>query len=389
MQPGVSLLYLATVATTIRLFILPYAAHFRALGWRVDVAARGASAERELREAFDNVYDLPLSRSVRDIRGLTLGARAISQVLASQPDIVHVHTPIAAFMTRLAVRGMPRERRPAIVYTAHGFHSHRGGNPVANLLFLSAEKLAGRWTDRLVVINDEDYLAARRHRIVGPSQLAWMPGIGIDTGMFSRGSIDQASVARSRQALGVEADIPLFVAVGELTRNKRSADAVNALATMRHTEAHLALAGGGPERAHLEEVANRMGVGGRVHFTGFIQDVRPLVGGATALVLPSKREGLARSIMEALALEVPVVASTARGNRQLVGDDSGFVVPTGDVAALATKMDWLIDHPVEAAEMGRHGRERMVEHYDVGNLMQRHEQLYTELLASRGSYGLA
>jgi glycosyltransferase involved in cell wall biosynthesis len=87
--------------------------------------------------------------------------------------------------------------------------------------------------------------------------------------------------------------------------------------------------------------------------------------------------------MEALALRVPVIASAARGNSELVPPDSGIVVPIGDVHGLAAAMDWLIEHPNERAEMGRRGRVRMVERYDIGKLIDLHDDLYRGLLAER------
>jgi glycosyltransferase involved in cell wall biosynthesis len=89
--------------------------------------------------------------------------------------------------------------------------------------------------------------------------------------------------------------------------------------------------------------------------------------------------------MEALSLEIPVIASTARGNRELVGDDRGRIFETGDVPALADAMAWLIDHPDAGAEMGRRGRARMVERYDIQVLMEMHEELYRGLLAERAT----
>ncbi len=378
-SPRIRLLYVTTVSPTVRHFLSPYAAHFRALGWRVDAAANGTMGDAVLLEAFDRVHELPLSRSPFDLNGLTRGIGAITRVLGSGYDIVHVHTPIASFITRLTVRMLPPDVRPMVAYTAHGFHFHRGGHPVTNAVFLTAERLAGRWTDRLVVINDEDYEAARHHRIVSPQHLVRMPGIGINTDLYARSSVEPDAFNRARQEVGVGTETPLFVAVGEMNRNKRPSDAVGALALMRHADAHLVFVGDGPERARVETLAELNGVRHRVWLPGFVEDVLPLVGSATALIMPSKREGLARSIMEALALEVPVIASTARGNRELV-DADGFVVPTGDLHALAMNMDWLIDHPADRRAMGRRGRSRMVERYDLRNLTRLHEELYRGML---------
>ena len=143
------------------------------------------------------------------------------------------------------------------------------------------------------------------------------------------------------------------------------------------------VAGRGPERAELEAQARRQGVAERVHLLGEVDDIRPVVRGATALLLLSTREGLARSVMEALSLEVPVIASSARGNRELLGEDRGLVYETGDIAGLTEAMSWIVDHPAEARRMGELGRARMIERYDLSVLLRLHEDLYRSMLAER------
>ena len=378
-----ALLYVSTVSSTMHHFLRPYAAHFRAEGWRVEAAASGFEAHPDHALAFDRVHDIPLSRSILDVRGNLRGERAIEQIIREmQPDLVHVHTPIASFLTRLAVRRMPADRRPKVAYTAHGFHFHTGGQPLTNAIFRTAERTAGRWTDRLVVINDEDEAAARRLHIVPPGKLVRMPGIGLDTGWYAPTSIGPEAVAAERARIDLPPAGPTFLVIGELNANKRQADAIRALAVMDHHAAQLVFLGAGRERLPLETLARERGLAGRVHFGGLVDDVRPTLLGATSLITTSKREGLSRSVMEALALEIPVVASSARGNAELVGED-GFVVETGNAEALATAMDWLAEHPAEAREFGRRGRQRMVERYDLSHLIARHEALYAGMLAER------
>lgn len=382
--PAASLLVVATVAPTIRQFLVPYAIHLRKLGWRVDAAANGAQGDAVLQEAFDTLYELPLSRSILDARGMLRGYRAVSAILDEvRPDIVHVHTPIAAFVTRLAVRRMPAARRPMVAYTAHGFHFYKGGSPVTNATFVTAERIAGRWTDRLVVMNDEDENGARRHRIVAPRRLIHMPGIGLDTTYYARAALAAGALDMARQEYALEPGAPLLVAVGELSRRKRMADVISAFALVRDPKARLVIAGEGFERPRLEDLIRELGLVDRVTLAGKVADVRPLVASATGLILASDREGLPRAIMEGLSLEVPVIASDARGNGELVGSDSGFVFRIGDVQALAGHMDWLIDHPAEARAMGERGRARMVERYDIAALIALHDDLYGGLLSER------
>lgn len=372
-----------TVSATIRGFLVPYARHFRSMGWRVEAAAHGARDDQALLGEFDALHNLALSRSIRDVKGMRSGFGSIRGLLRSGADIVHVHTPIAGFVTRAAAASLPSSERPRVVYTAHGFHFHRDGHPLANGVFIAAERIAGLWTDRLVVINQEDRAAAHRWRIVPDQRLVEMPGIGLDTSWYDPGNVDPDEGAEARVAAGIPADVPLIVLIAELNRNKRPFDAIQALAQMTHTDAHLVALGDGPLREPARAAAEELGIGERVHLAGVVKDVRPYLRSADLLLLTSRREGLPRSIMEALSMGVPVVASSARGSAQLVLPDGGFVVPTGDVQALAGAMDRLVADPVSAKQMGQMGRSRMVSHYDQRILVRAHERLYGELGTER------
>ena len=161
------------------------------------------------------------------------------------------------------------------------------------------------------------------------------------------------------------------------------ADVISAFALVHDPKARLVIAGEGFERPRLEALIGELGLADRVTLAGKVADVRPLVASARGLILASDREGLPRAIMEALSLEVPVIASDARGNGELVGSDSGFIFHVGDVNALAGHMDWLIEHPTEAQAMGVRARARMVERYDIAALITLHDELYADLLAER------
>jgi glycosyltransferase involved in cell wall biosynthesis len=380
----VTLLHVATVPAAIRNFFIPYADHFRQRGWTVLAAARDCLGVEPIEQAFDGTYDVPFSRSIFDPSNVVRALPAVQRLLdATRPDLVHVHTPIASFVTRLAVRRIPPTIRPAIAYTAHGFHFHAAGNPVFNRVFETAERIGGRWTDRLIVINDEDERAALRLRIVPRQRLIRMPGVGIDTSVYARSRVEPEQIALLRQTIGIASQAPLFTSVAELHPNKRHERTIEALSRMTHPGTHLAIAGDGEMRGQLESAARRFGVWERVHFLGFVGDIRPLVATSTAVVLSSEREGLARTLMEALSLEVPVIASDARGNAELVGADGGFIVPNGEPEGLARAMDRLVAEPELAGTMGRRGRSRMVDHYSQEAVIAMHEAMYAAMLRER------
>jgi glycosyltransferase involved in cell wall biosynthesis len=384
-RSGPRLLIVTTVAATIDGFLLPYARHYRDRGWTVEAAANGATSVPRIVEAFDAVHELPISRSIADVGGMRRSLGTLKELVGDDFDIVHVHTPIASFLTRLSAALTPRGRRPAVMYTAHGFHFHRHGHPLTNLVFAAAEKLAGRWTDRLIVINHEDRAQATRLRIVSPERLVEMPGIGVDTAWFAPERVTPEAVLAVRGRLAIPQGTTTFVLIGELNRNKRPTDVVEALSSMERGDAHLILLGDGPSRSEVLKAIRAAGVERRVHVQGVVDDVRPYIAAADALILASKREGLPRSIMEGLSMAVPVISSTARGSTQLVMPDAGWVVPTGDVSAMARAMDLVARDPDAARAAGLRGRARMIAEYDEAVVVERHDRLYEEVLADRDS----
>ena len=159
------LLIVTTVNNMMRDFLLPFARHYRALGWTVHGLARRDDTFAACAAAFDRLWGIGWSRNPWDVRNLLDNVQCLRRIVSREAyDLVHVHTPIAAFVTRFALRDMRARGEFRLIYTAHGFHFHKGAPALQNAAFLAMEKLAGRWTDYLVVINHEDEAAARRYR---------------------------------------------------------------------------------------------------------------------------------------------------------------------------------------------------------------------------------
>ena len=112
---------------------MPFAEHFRKQGWDVDGMAQGISKCSICRNSFDRVWDVYWSRNPLDLNNFIKTPQKIQQVVRNeQYDIIHVHTPIAAFITRLALRNLRKQGKPKIVYTAHGFHFYKGAPVFSN-----------------------------------------------------------------------------------------------------------------------------------------------------------------------------------------------------------------------------------------------------------------
>jgi glycosyltransferase involved in cell wall biosynthesis len=160
-------------------------------------------------------------------------------------------------------------------------------------------------------------------------------------------------------AAGTRAPAPVFAYLGRLKRYKGVELVLRAFAAMRVPGATLEIAGTGDHRPSLEALARSLDLGDRVRFLGFIDEPRKLalLRRAWGLVFASPKEGWGITNLEAAACGTPVVASSSPGLRESVRDgETGFLLPHGDVAAMAAAMDRLAADPSLVERLGRAGR---------------------------------
>ncbi|PSB03547.1 glycosyltransferase family 4 protein [Merismopedia glauca] len=370
------LLIVTTISETLTSFLLPFAHHFKDRGWRVDAMSQGVSQSPECLAAFDQVWEIKWSRNPLDPRNLIIAPSVIQQVVKQEEyDLVHVHTPVAAFVTRYALRNFRKSGKLRVIYTAHGFHFYPGGNPFKNQIFLTLEKIAGNWTDDLVVINRTDESAAKHYQIIAPNSLHYMPGIGVDLQYYSQDSISSEAVDRVYQELAITSENPLFLVIAEFIPRKHHQDVLQALAKLGRSHVHLALAGDGSLLPQMQSLAVELGIKNQVHFLGYRQDIPTLIKAATATILVSEQEGLPRSIMESLAIGTPVIGSDIRGIKDLLKEGCGILVKVGDVEDLTKAIARIIDRPSETKAMSEKGI-NCISKYDLQQIIHLHEKLY-------------
>jgi len=351
------------------------------MGWSVDGMASGISTCCECQSAFNHTYDIEWSRNPFNPKNLTDATARVQEIVqVGKYDIVHVHTPVASFITRLALRKWRYPGKHTVIYTAHGFHFHSRGKSINNLAFLALEKLAGQWTDYLVVINHEDQAAAHRHLIVKPERIRYMPGIGIDLKNYRALNRKSINTTNLWKELNITAEQALFLMIASFDPGKRHRDVLQSLAMLRHKEVVVAFAGMGPLQHQSLEVVHALGIADQVRFLGFREDIPSLITASRAILLPSEREGLPRSVMESMALGTPVIGADARGVRDLLASGAGIIVPVGDPYRLALAMSYLLDYPDSAKQMGEIGQ-RDIQQYDLSIILSLHEQIYQEALS--------
>ncbi len=155
----------------------------------------------------------------------------------------------------------------------------------------------------------------------------------------------------------------VLLAMGRLHQNKDFPTLLRAMALLPR-EAHLVLAGEGPERGGLEALARELGIVERVTFLGWRRDIGPLLAASEMLVVPSRIEPLGNVVLEGFSAARPVIATAAEGPRELIEDGrTGLLVPIGDHAALAGAIGALLANAARAAAIGAAGRAAFEAHH--------------------------
>ncbi|MGM0386599.1 MAG: glycosyltransferase [Actinomycetota bacterium] len=180
---------------------------------------------------------------------------------------------------------------------------------------------------------------------------------------------------------------PVFGAVGNLLAVKGHRYLIKALALVResHPDVRVLIAGEGPERANLEQLAEDLGISDAVELRGSVADVPTFLKEIDVLVHPSLQEGLAMGVIEAMAAAKPVIASAVTALPRLLGEGRyGRLVTPAQPHALAEAMSAVIEDKDDAIRTGEVAAERVAAEYSLHRAVGHYSQLYRRLMVSRG-----
>ena len=193
--------------------------------------------------------------------------------------------------------------------------------------------------------------------------------------------VSHTSTERLRHNLGIDPQEFVFVSVGRLVGLKRYDLLIEAFAKLAKANAILVLVGDGVERNNLEQLAQTLGVSSRVVFLGVRSDVNEILSLAHCFVLASEIEGLSRSILEAMAAGLPIVATDVGGNKELVlNNQNGLLVPAGDASALADALQTILHDSNKQKQFGQTSKQLAQKNFSLENMTKQYQELYSNRL---------
>ena len=289
-------------------------------------------------------------------------------------DIVHAHD----YKTDLLAVLLARSEGTLAMATAHGWTGH---SPRERYLYYPADKRVLRRCDRVVAVSEEIRSELIRHGC-RPDRVTTVLN-GIDERRFKR---NPAARDEARAALGLRETDVAIGAVGRLERQKRFDLLIQAFAEARRAMPSLRLfiAGDGSLRDELAALVGTFDLGGSCRLLGHTPDVIRLHHALDLLAQSSDYEGTPNAVLEAMALETPVVATAAGGTAELMTDGvHGRIVPVGDVAALRDAMLDALIHREAAQVRAVAARLRIVGELSFCARNAKIEALYRELASGR------
>ena len=317
----------------VRNFHLPYIRAFSRIGWEVHVGCAGIPDKVP---CVDMAIELPFEKRIAAPGNFLLSRRIRRLVREERYDLIITHTSLAAFFTRLALKGM--RKRPRLVNVVHGYLFDDDTNALKKQLLLNAERLTARQTDLLLTMNEWDHRTALKYRL--GKKIEKIPGMGVDFSELDAAPADDAERIREKYAIPQDAFVLIYAA--EFSKRKSQHVLIEAMRYLPE-KVRLVLCGEGEQLQACRELAGRLELIDRILFLGQVLNMSAWYRAADAAVASSRIEGLPFNVMEAMYLGLPVVASAVKGQTDLIRDAvNGLLYSYGNAKECAACVERLL-----------------------------------------------
>lgn len=373
------ILQVTAIDATVKKLLLPLIDRLTAEGYQVHVTCSDGQYVPELKAQGYNIHVIPISRRVNPITHLRSLWKLYRLMKKEQFDVVHVHTIIASVVGRLAAwaTGVPM-----VIYTAHGFYFHENMPWWTRRLTIWIEKILGMITGLIFTQSREDAASAVKEGICRAENIVWI-GNGVDTSRFA---VAPSSSDEVRVRYGLTPSDKVIGFVGRFVREKGILELLQAMQIVNRAipEARLLLVGdtlASDRDSQIKKIISRIReqnqFSSRIVFTGFIEDIAALMSVMDVFVLPSHREGMPRTIIEAMASGKPVIATDIRGCREeVIHGSTGLIVPVNNPPALAEAIISVLMNPDMRRRMGAAGRLRANKLFNERTVLDKQVETY-------------
>lgn len=333
----------------------------------------------------DNItfHNVKIDRAINPIGNIKSIIKMVKIFKKIKPEIVHVHTPVAAVLGRIAAKiaGVPN-----VIYTAHGFYFHEGMSKTKYKLFFTIEKYIGRlFTDYIFTQSKEDFdLAVKNKFLNNNNYLHISNGIDLEN-QFNLSNIDNNELVNLRKKLDVQDDDIVFTFLGRMVKEKGIIELLEAfnILSSENQKVKLLCMGSMPASERDESVGELLNKydSKQITFLGQVSSPEKYYAISDIFVLPSYREGMPRSIIEAMAMKNAIIATDIRGSREEISHrENGYLVEVRNIPELLEAMRYLASHPDKIESMKESGYNKTHSEYNEELVVSKQLKVFNEIL---------
>lgn len=370
-----SIICIATLNRTINSFLVPHIISLKNQGFKVDCGCNMDSpVDNRLIKNKINMFHIPLQRNPFSFKNLRAFNSIRELYKEHKYDLIYVHTPVAAFITRLA---LGKYKALKIIYMCHGFHFYKGASFINWLLYYPLERIAAHWTDCIITINEEDYRRAFSLKLRG-NNIVKFNGAGLEVERFRAVKYGRKSY---RKALDISEEDFVILIAAELNRNKNHIQIIKAIdiVARKYSNIKVFFAGRGKLERKLKKVVNSLKLNNNIIFLGWREDINELVNCSDVIGLFSKREGLGMCLLEGMSFAKPLLCTRTRGAVELVKDkENGFLVEVGDYRQTARCIENMYKNRDKLENMGKRSKE-LIEKYSMEKVLKALTEVFSKI----------
>lgn len=348
------------------------------------VCSKGKYTEKLIEEGF-NIKNIHIDRSIKPIENIKTISRLTKFFIEEKPDIVHVHTPVASVLGRIAAK---RAKVPIVIYTAHGFYFHENMSKFKYKIFLNIEKhMARKYTDFIFTQSKEDCETALENNFIDENRILII-GNGVDIwGKFNPKNINDEEIKELYKEFKIDKNNKVITFIGRLVGEKGILDLLEAFNDIDDPKVKLLVVGNaaqGERDTTTKELLSQYKSNKNIIFTGYRKDIPNILSITDVFCLPSYREGMPRLIIEAMAMECAVVATNIRGCREeVVPGETGYLVPIKSPVDIRDKILLLTNDDQRLEMMKVNGRKRAELLFDEKKVVRKQLDIFEKLLENK------
>ena len=372
-------LQVCAVEFTFNKFLLPLCTSLHDAGYEVHISFSKPSKLSPPRSPFF-FHHIPIRRTSSPISILKSVLAYRKLLLLHEFDVVHVHTPVASLACRLATIGLPVK----VLYTAHGFYFHDRMNPLSYYIHFSLERILSLFTDILFTQSREDAVTAVKASFLDSSSIHCI-GNGVDPKIYKLPTKNDSFEAR--RALSIPSHFIVIGIVARVVREKGYLELLSAFRSLvdEGHPVHLLICGSYLSSDHAASAISSIEslqkqYPSSISFVGSRDDTVSIYHAMDIFCLPSWREGMPRTIIEAMFCGLPIVTSDIRGCREeVIHGYNGYVAGYRSVDDLTHRLRKLVVDSSLRQRMGSNSHQRAVSNYSEHIALSKQLTVYKSL----------